>query len=68
MSSPFHMQEVDEDRPVLPQGASIPDEDRPDGVTFVDIGSIQMNPSTGTTHIVSCAFAPQLIEIICRLR
>jgi len=45
-SSPFHMREIDDNVSVLPKDADIPPENHPEDVTFVDIGSIQMDPNT----------------------
>jgi hypothetical protein len=67
MSSPFHMQEIDDDSVVAPKGASIPDEELEPQVTFVDIGSIQMNPATGDQLHNFFHCLPVLIEMTFRL-
>ena len=38
------MSEVGDDVPILPEGMDVKVEDQPQGVTFVDIGSIQTDP------------------------
>jgi hypothetical protein len=41
---PFHMNEVDDDMPILPEGTSVKAEDQPENATFVDVGTIQTDP------------------------
>lgn len=43
-TGPFHTSEVGDDVPILPEGTDVKVEDQPQGVTFVDIGSIQTDP------------------------
>jgi sterol 3beta-glucosyltransferase len=48
MPSPFHMQDVPDNLPILPKGTSTPDAHHDSEATFVELGSIQMNPNTGS--------------------
>ncbi|KAF7359127.1 Sterol 3-beta-glucosyltransferase UGT80A2 [Mycena sanguinolenta] len=43
-TTPFHMQELDDEVEVLPKAADIPPESEPERSTIVDIGSIQTDP------------------------
>ncbi|KII89415.1 glycosyltransferase family 1 protein [Plicaturopsis crispa FD-325 SS-3] len=41
---PFHMQEVDENAPILPEDTDVKPEDQPEGARYIDIGHIETNP------------------------
>lgn len=43
---PLHMQEIDDDVPILPNDSDIPPEEQPENATFVELGSIQTDPKT----------------------
>jgi hypothetical protein len=38
------MSAVDNDVPILPEGADVRSEDQPEGTTFVDIGTLHTEP------------------------
>lgn len=53
MAGPLHMQEIQDDVPILPKdNDEISPDDAPPNTAFVDLGSIQTDPKIGKSFAV----------------